>query len=87
MIGMLRVFRALCGVLACFQIIHVVDWLRAMSQGLPLDGGTLGRVMLKLIALAVFAGLFFALRTTINLVYSKRHGTPHPALGANRWAL
>ena len=46
----------------------------------------LALVFIKVIALVVFGALFFGLRSLINWLYTKKHGTPHPAL-AKMWAL
>jgi hypothetical protein len=43
-------------------------------------------LVLKLILLLIFGGLFFGLRLFINKLHTKLQGSPHPAL-ATKWSL
>jgi hypothetical protein len=72
MFVLLRMTRAVCGVIAIVEIPAVLH-LSATHFTQAERGG-------QVIALFVFGILFFALRGFINRLHLKKHGVPHPSL-------
>jgi len=86
MFGFLRFVRGVSGLLFGMQIVGLLPILTWLKQPDAVTGSMLALVFIKVIALVVFGALFFGLRSLINWLYTKKHGTPHPAL-AKMWAL
>ena len=85
MLNFLRFIRGIFGIVAIWQVfglLPVAGWLKNL-------GGVTAEMWvflaIKLFALFVFTVPFFALRTLINHLHSKKFGTPHPAL-ASKWS-
>lgn len=86
MFGFLRFIRGFCGFLFAMQIIGLFPVITWLQQPDAVSGNMLALVFIKVVALVVFGALFFWLRNLINRVYTKKHGTTHPAL-IKQWAL
>jgi hypothetical protein len=85
MTGIVRFIRGLCGVVAILQVfglLPAVGWLQNVRA---VTGEMWVFLLIKLIALAVFAGLFFGLRPLVHKLHMRKHGSPHPAL-ASKWS-
>lgn len=90
MFVLLRTVRGIFGFLFAMQVVQVVEALIWMSkpQAAGADAGSVAALLLiKLVVLAIAGAVFFWLRSLINKLHTKKHGSPHPALGTKRWAL
>ena len=70
----LRIVRAVCGLIAALQIfglLPVLGWLQNLGA---VTGDMWAVVVAKLLLLFVFGGIFFGLRSIINRSYLKAHG-------------
>jgi hypothetical protein len=89
--GLLRVIRAFSGFIFGSQIVYLIQAVFQLSDIGKADGTAvyvfLSIFSIKLVVAALFGFLFFALRRLINHLYMKEHGTAHPALTRNKWAL
>lgn len=86
MFGFLRFIRGFCGFLFAMQIIGLFPVLTWLQQPDAVTGNMLALVFIKVVALVIFGALFFWLRNLINRLYTRKHGTQHPAL-IKQWAL
>lgn len=87
MIGLLRFIRGFCGFVFGLQLLGLLPAISWLQQPNAITGSMWAVVILKLMALALFGFLFFALRRLINYVHTGKYGNPHPALGDKKWAL
>jgi len=87
MFGFLRFIRGFCGILFAWQIIGLFPVLTWLQQPDAATGEMWARVLIKVIAMALFGWLFFWLRNLINRLYAKKHSMPHPVLAEKKWAL
>ncbi len=87
MFGSLRFVRGFCGLLFALQIPPILSAAISWSQQPDAVTGVMVAILLvKVIAIIVFGGLFFLLRNLINRLHIKINGIPHPAL-VKRWSL
>lgn len=82
----LRIVRGICGFLFVLQVVGLLPVLTWLQQPSAVPLGAFAQVLVKVVALLLFAGLFFGLRNLINRLHTKRRGSPHPAL-VKTWAL
>ena len=87
MFGFLRIVRGFFGFLIVLQIFGLVPVLTWLQQPSAVTGSMYGQLLVKVIFLLLFGGLFFGLRSVINRLHLKKHGVPHPTLAEKRWAL
>ena len=87
MFGILRFIRGFCGLLFGMNIVGLLPLIGELLQPDADIGGIMAVVLIKLLAIALFGWLFFALRGLINRLHTKKHGVPHPALADKKWAL
>lgn len=87
MFGILRLARGFCGLLFGMQVIGLLPVLTWVQQPDAVTGGLWAQVSIKVLTMALFGWLFFALRGLINRLHTKKHGVPHPALADKEWAL
>ena len=83
---LLRLVRGFFGFVAAWQVLGllpVLSWLQDIGA---VNGNMMAILAVKILALAMSFGAFFSLRTLINKLHIKRHGTQHPAL-EKKWAL
>ena len=98
--GLLRFFRAVCGLVFGLQCIHVVAAAAWLSQVMDPDKWIskpeavdvdmdlfFVLFFFKVVILAVSGLVFFGLRRVINRLHIRKHGVPHPALAETEWAL
>ena len=86
LVGLLRFVRGFCGILFFTQIAGLFSGLTWPQQPDAVTGHMLALLLIKVVAIAIFGGLFFLLRNLINRLYIKRNGIPHPAL-VKQWSL
>ena len=87
MFGLLRIIRAIAGLLFCLQIIGllpVITWLQDVSA---VDGKMLAFLGFKVFLALFFGAIFFGMRSLINWLHIKKDGAPHPALASKKFAL
>ncbi|MCY1185772.1 hypothetical protein D9M73_265830 [compost metagenome] len=82
----LRVIRAIIGIIAALQFFGTVRFIRTELIESHINSDNLILLALRLIILAVSAGAFLGLRKFINNLHTKKFNTPHPALHTP-WAL
>ena len=91
MFVILRVIRAIFGVIFALNLLHLVE--AALNLVMKFDavnvdiGKYFALMLIKVIALAVGYFGFIKLRSLINSLYEKKHGVPHPTLGEKKWNL
>jgi len=98
--GLLRFFRAVCGLvfaLQCLQVMAAAAWISKVMEpdawiskpeAVDVDmGGFFALLLVKVVILAVSGLMFFWLRRLINRLHIRRHGVPHPALAEKEWVL
>jgi len=98
--GLLRFFRAVCGLvfaLQCLQVMEAAAWLSKVMEpdawiskpeAVDVDMDLFFVLFLiKAVVLAVSGLMFFWLRRVINRLHIRKHGVPHPALAEKEWAL
>ena len=86
MYTLLRLVRGFFGFVAAWQVLGllpVLSWLQDINA---VNGNMMAILVVKILAMAMSFGAFFVLRTLINKLHTKRHGTQHPAL-LKKWAL
>lgn len=87
MFGILRLVRGSCAFVFGMQIVGLLPVLKWLQQPDAVTGGMWALVLIKVLAMALFGWLFFALRGLINRLHTKKRGVPHPALADKKWAL
>ena len=83
---LLRLVRGFFGFIAAWQVLGllpVFSWLQDIDA---VNGNMMAILVVKILAMGMSFGVFFILRTLINKLHMKRHGTQHPAL-IKKWAL
>ena len=83
---LLRLLRGFFGFIAAWQVLGllpVFSWLQDIDA---VNGNMMAILVVKILAMGMSFGVFFILRTLINKLHMKRHGTQHPAL-IKKWAL
>jgi hypothetical protein len=86
MYTLIRLVRGFFGFVAAWQVLGllpVLSWLQDIDA---VNGNMMAILVVKILAMAMSFGAFFVLRTLINNLHMKRHGTQHPAL-IKKWAL
>lgn len=87
MFGLLRVVRGIIGVLFVFQLVGMLPLLTWFQNPGAIGGHHVVQLVIKILAAAIFGALFFGMRSFINWLHQKKHGTPHPALAVKKLAL
>lgn len=87
MFVLLRVVRGVIGVLFVFQIFGMLPVLTWFQNPEAIGGHHIVQLVIKILAAAIFGALFFGMRSFINWLHQKKHGTPHPALAVKKLAL
>jgi hypothetical protein len=91
MFFILRFIRGIFGVVFATQVLQVLEAVLSLAFKYDVVSVDLGKyfalLLIKTVVLIVSCFLFFWLRLLINKLYEKKHGTPHPALGAKKWNL
>ena len=87
MFGLLRTIRAFCGLIFAIQVVGLLSVFTWFQHPTVVTGSMLAMLLIKVITVVVFGGLFFWLRLAINRLHTKRYAMPHPALATKRWAL
>jgi hypothetical protein len=80
MVGLVRIFRGFCGVVAILQVfglLPVLSWLQNIGA---VTAEMWIFLAIKLVALAAFAALFFGLRPLVHWLHMRKYGSPHPSL-------
>lgn len=82
----LRIIRGAFGLLTLWQIMGLLSVLVWIANGGDIDREVVAWMVVKLLALALFLALFFAVRGMVNWIHQKRHG---PGAGPllRRWSL
>ena len=87
MFVLLRVARGVIGVLFVFQIFGLLPVLTWLQNPEAIGGHHVVQLVLKILFALAFVAAFFGMRTLINWLHQKKHGTPHPALAVKKLAL
>ncbi len=94
MFAVLRVIRALFGLVMAYQLIGIiglpVSMLNAAASSPDSQfnwGEIIGWLIVKVLTLALFGGAFFGMRMAIQKLHAKLHGEPIGALEKKWWAL
>lgn len=84
----LRVIRAIFGVLFASQVLQVFEAISLIVEPGSADVGKIYAIILvKTVVMLLSLAAFFGLRNLINWVHIKRKGAPHPALATKKWSL
>lgn len=84
----LRVIRAIFGVLFASQVLQVFEAIGLIVEPGGADVGKIYAILLiKAVLMLVSLAAFLGLRKLINWIHNKRNGEPHPALATKKWAL
>lgn len=87
MFGLLRAIRCVIGVLFVFQLVGMLPVLTWLQNPEAIGGHHVVQLVIKILAAVIFGALFFGMRSFINWLHQKKHGTPHPALAVKKFAL